>query len=261
MSQEVLLSVKDLRTEFFSSKTSSVTAIKDVSFDMYRGEVLGLVGESGCGKSVTSLSIMQLLKDTPGKVTNGSATLDGVNLVEASDTQIRDIRGGKMSMIFQEPMTSLNPVLKVGMQTAEPLRLHLGLSRSEARQEVIRLFSEVGIPAAESRYDDYPHQLSGGMRQRVMIAMALACKPDLLLADEPTTALDATIQGQILSLITEQSRKRGMAVLFITHDLGVVARIADNVGVMYAGHLVEHAPTAELFRNPLHPYTRGLILW
>jgi len=192
-------------------------------------------------------------------VSAGSIRLDGEDLTAASPARMQALRGDRMAMVFQEPMTSLNPVLKVGMQTAEPLRLHLGLSRSEARQEVIRLFSEVGIPAAESRYDDYPHQLSGGMRQRVMIAMALACKPDLLLADEPTTALDATIQGQILSLITEQSRKRGMAVLFITHDLGVVARIADNVGVMYAGHLVEHAPTTELFRNPLHPYTRGLM--
>ena len=232
--------------------------VRDVSFTLHPGRTLCLVGESGCGKSMTALSLLRLIPE-PGRLAAGRILFEGRDLAELSESAMERVRGRDIGMIFQEPMTSLNPVLKVGMQTAEPLRLHLGLSRSEARQEVIRLFSEVGIPAAESRYDDYPHQLSGGMRQRVMIAMALACKPDLLLADEPTTALDATIQGQILSLITEQSRKRGMAVLFITHDLGVVARIADNVGVMYAGHLVEHAPTAELFRNPLHPYTRGLM--
>ena len=258
----VLLEVNHLQ-KYFHTKSGTLHAVENVSFQLEEGKTLGVVGESGCGKSVTSLSLMQLLQRPQGQVVEGEIRLNlgdkAYDVTKTPDSVMQHLRGNFVSMIFQEPMTSLNPVLKVGMQTAEPLRLHLGLSRSEARQEVIRLFSEVGIPAAESRYDDYPHQLSGGMRQRVMIAMALACKPDLLLADEPTTALDATIQGQILSLITEQSRKRGMAVLFITHDLGVVARIADNVGVMYAGHLVEHAPTAELFRNPLHPYTRGLM--
>lgn len=241
----------------FSTDDGILPAVHAVSLSLPPAGITCLVGESGCGKSLTARAILHLLPENAH--ISGRILFRGRDLRTMPPEEMRALRGRHIAMIFQEPMTSLNPVLKVGMQTAEPLRLHLGLSRSEARQEVIRLFSEVGIPAAESRYDDYPHQLSGGMRQRVMIAMALACKPDLLLADEPTTALDATIQGQILSLITEQSRKRGMAVLFITHDLGVVARIADNVGVMYAGHLVEHAPTAELFRNPLHPYTRGLM--
>ena len=192
MSQEVLLSVKDLRTEFFSSKTSSVTAIKDVSFDMYRGEVLGLVGESGCGKSVTSLSIMQLLKDTPGKVTNGSATLDGVNLVEASDAQIRDIRGGKMSMIFQEPMSALNPSMRIDKQMIETIRLHQDMTKEQALAHAADMLKKVGIPDPARVLKNYPHQLSGGMSQRVMIAMALSNNPELLIADEPTTALDVT---------------------------------------------------------------------
>ena len=241
----------------FSTDDGILPAVHAVSLSLPPAGITCLVGESGCGKSLTARAILHLLPENAH--ISGRILFRGRDLRPMPPEEMRALRGRHIAMIFQEPMTSLNPVLKVGMQTAEPLRLHLGLSRSEARQEVIRLFSEVGIPAAESRYDDYPHQLSGGMRQRVMIAMALACKPDLLLADEPTTALDATIQGQILSLITEQSRKRGMAVLFITHDLGVVARIADNVGVMYAGHLVEHAPTAELFRNPLHPYTKALL--
>ena len=241
----------------FSTDDGILPAVHAVSLSLPPAGITCLVGESGCGKSLTARAILHLLPENTH--ISGRILFRGRDLRTMPPEEMRALRGRHIAMIFQEPMTSLNPVLKVGMQTAEPLRLHLGLSRSEARQEVIRLFSEVGIPAAESRYNDYPHQLSGGMRQRVMIAMALACKPDLLLADEPTTALDATIQGQILSLITEQSRKRGMAVLFITHDLGVVARIADNVGVMYAGHLVEHAPTTELFRNPLHPYTRGLM--
>ena len=224
----------------FSTDDGILPAVHAVSLSLPPAGITCLVGESGCGKSLTARAILHLLPENAH--ISGRILFRGRDLRTMPPEEMRALRGRHIAMIFQEPMTSLNPVLKVGMQTAEPLRLHLGLSRSEARQEVIRLFSEVGIPAAESRYDDYPHQLSGGMRQRVMIAMALACKPDLLLADEPTTALDATIQGQILSLITEQSRKRGMAVLFITHDLGVVARIADNVGVMYAGHLVEHAP-------------------
>ena len=259
MSQEVLLSVKDLRTEFFSSKTSSVTAIKDVSFDMYRGEVLGLVGESGCGKSVTSLSIMQLLKDTPGKVTNGSATLDGVNLVEASDTQIRDIRGGKMSMIFQEPMSSLNPAMRIDKQMIEGIRLHTNLSKQEARERAAKILQQVGIPDPERVLKNYPHQLSGGMSQRVMIAMAMSCNPQLLIADEPTTALDVTIQAQILELMKKIQQEEGMSILLITHDLGVVAEMCTRVIVMYAGEIVEEAPVEVLFNNPTHPYTEGLI--
>lgn len=259
MSQEVLLSVKDLRTEFFSSKTSSVTAIKDVSFDMYRGEVLGLVGESGCGKSVTSLSIMQLLKDTPGKVTNGSATLDGVNLVEASDAQIRDIRGGKMSMIFQEPMSSLNPAMRIDKQMIEGIRLHTNLSKQEARERAAKILQQVGIPDPERVLKNYPHQLSGGMSQRVMIAMAMSCNPQLLIADEPTTALDVTIQAQILELMKKIQQEEGMSILLITHDLGVVAEMCTRVIVMYAGEIVEEAPVEVLFNNPTHPYTEGLI--
>ena len=260
MSQEVLLSVKDLRTEFFSSKTSSVTAIKDVSFDMYRGEVLGLVGESGCGKSVTSLSIMQLLKDTPGKVTNGSATLDGVNLVEASDAQIRDIRGGKMSMIFQEPMSSLNPVYRIGDQMLEMIRTHnKQISKKDALDQCVEMLKRVGIPSPEQRIKEFPHQLSGGMRQRVMIAMALLCNPKLLIADEPTTALDVTIQAQILDLMKDLQKKTGMGIIFITHNLGVVADICDKVSVMYAGKIVEQGPVDDIFYEPAHPYTKGLL--
>ena len=259
MSQEVLLSVKDLRTEFFSSKTSSVTAIKDVSFDMYRGEVLGLVGESGCGKSVTSLSIMQLLKDTPGKVTNGSATLDGVNLVEASDTQIRDIRGGKMSMIFQEPMSALNPSMRIDKQMIETIRLHQDMTKEQALAHAADMLKKVGIPDPARVLKNYPHQLSGGMSQRVMIAMALSNNPELLIADEPTTALDVTIQAQILRLMGDLRRDHGTAILLITHNMGVVAQLCDYVYVMYAGQIVEAAETFALFRAPRHPYTQGLL--
>ena len=201
-----------------------------------------------------------MLRLTPETaVLGGRALLRGEDLLSLPEKELRGIRGRRVGMIFQEPMTSLNPVLRVGEQVAEPLRLHLGMGRAEARREAERLFADVGIPSPHSRYDDYPHQLSGGMRQRVMIAMALACRPELLLADEPTTALDATIQGQILRLILDQSRERGMAVLLITHDLGVVAEVADVVGVMYAGRLVERAPARELFADPRHPYTRGLM--
>ena len=257
MSQEVLLSVKDLRTEFFSSKTSSVTAIKDVSFDMYRGEVLGLVGESGCGKSVTSLSIMQLLKDTPGKVTNGSATLDGVNLVEASDAQTRDIRGGKMSMIFQEPMSALNPSMRIDKQMIETIRLHQDMTKEQALAHAAEMLKKVGIPDPARVLKNYPHQLSGGMSQRVMIAMALS--NNLLIADEPTTALDVTIQAQILDLMKKLQKEDGSSILLITHDLGVVAEMCTRVIVMYAGKIVEMAPVEKLFATPSHPYTQGLI--
>ena len=252
-----MLEVRDLHTSFFTP-AGEVKAVNGVSFNLDEGRVLGIVGESGSGKSVTAYSILQILTH-PGRIVSGSIKFRGQELVGAGEHVMRKIRGNKISIIFQDPMTSLNPVYTIGNQLMEAIRLHTGRTKEQARARAVEMLQLVGINEPEKRIRQYPYELSGGMRQRVMIAMALACKPDLLLADEPTTALDATIQGQILSLITEQSRKRGMAVLFITHDLGVVARIADNVGVMYAGHLVEHAPTAELFRNPLHPYTRGLM--
>lgn len=252
-----LLEMQDLKT-FFTTKRGVVKAVNGVSYKVEAGKTLGVVGESGSGKSVSAMSMLQLL-DGNGYIAGGSIMFDGRDLTKLSLSEMQKIRGNAISVIFQEPMTSLNPVFTIERQVSEPFIIHQGMSKEEARKKVVEMLADVKIPNPEVVAKQYPHQLSGGMRQRVMIAMALACKPDLLLADEPTTALDATIQGQILSLITEQSRKRGMAVLFITHDLGVVARIADTVGVMYAGHLVEHAPTAELFRNPLHPYTRGLM--
>lgn len=259
MAQEVLLSVKDLRTEFFSSKTSSVTAINNITFDIYKGEVLGLVGESGCGKSVTSLSIMQLLKDTPGKVTNGSAVLEGVDLVKADDAQIRDIRGGKMSMIFQEPMSALNPSMRIDKQMIETICLHSNKTKEQALAHAAEMLKKVGIPDPPRVLKNYPHQLSGGMSQRVMIAMALSNDPKLLIADEPTTALDVTIQAQILDLMKKIQKEEGSSVLLITHDLGVVAEMCSRVIVMYAGKIVEEAPVEVLFANPSHPYTQGLI--
>ncbi|MGN0663475.1 MAG: ABC transporter ATP-binding protein [Negativibacillus sp.] len=259
MSQEVLLKVKDLRTEFFSSKKSSVTAVHNISFDIYKGEILGLVGESGCGKSVTSLSIMQLLKDTPGKVTNGEIVFDGVDLLKASDAEIRDIRGGKMSMIFQEPMSSLNPSMRIDKQMIEGIRLHTKMSKEEARNHAAEMLKKVGIPDPQRVLKNYPHQLSGGMSQRVMIAMAMSCDPKLLIADEPTTALDVTIQAQILDLMKKIQKEEGSSILLITHDLGVVAEMCSRVIVMYAGKIVEEAPVEVLFNNPTHPYTQGLI--
>ena len=251
-----LLRLKDLSVSF-PHDGGLQAAVRDVSLSLERAAITCIVGESGCGKSLTCRAILRLVPEKA--LIGGSAVFDGIDLFDLSEAKMRSIRGRSVGMIFQEPMTSLNPVLRVGDQAAEPLRLHLGLSRKEARVEVCRLFASVGIPSPNERYDDYPHQLSGGMRQRVMIAMALGCRPRLLLADEPPTALDATIQGQILRLITGESRERGMAVLLITHDLGVVAETADYVGVMYAGILVEKAPVADLFGNPLHPYTRGLM--
>ena len=251
-----LLKLDGLSVHFLSGGRL-LPAVRGIDLEVPAGGITCLVGESGCGKSLAARSVLRLTPE--GAVLGGRVLLDGEDLLTLSERALRGIRGRRVGMIFQEPMTSLNPVLRVGVQTAEPLRLHLGMGRAEARRCVVRLFTEVGIPAPESRYDDYPHQLSGGMRQRVMIAMALACGPELLLADEPTTALDATIQGQILRLIRSRSRERGMAVLLITHDLGVVADMADTVGVMYAGMLVERAPARELFARPLHPYTRGLM--
>ena len=259
MSQENLLEVKHLRTEFFSSKKSSVTAVDDVSFDIKKGEIVGLVGESGCGKSVTSLSIMQLLKDTPGKVTNGEVIFQGRNLLDASKKEMLDIRGDKMSMIFQEPMSSLNPSMRIDKQMIEGIRLHTPLTKAEARKKAADILSQVGIPDPQRVLKNYPHQLSGGMSQRVMIAMAMSCEPDLLIADEPTTALDVTILAQILELMKKIQQDKGMSILLITHDLGVVAEMCSRVIVMYAGKIVEEAPVEILFANPTHPYTQGLI--
>ena len=251
-----LLQLDDLSVTFTTAQ-GPLLAVRNVNFCINEGETACLVGESGCGKSLTAKAIMRL---APANATlDGRILLHGQDLLALPENAMHTVRGRQIGMIFQEPMTALNPVLKVGDQVAEPLRLHEGLSSAQARDAAIELLTEVGIPAPQSRYDDYPHQLSGGMRQRVMIAMALSCKPGLLLADEPTTALDATIQGQILRLLAARCRERRMAVLLITHDLGVAAQMADTVGVMYAGRLVECAPAQELFADPRHPYTQGLL--
>src|SRR5690242_7698342 len=252
-----LLEVKNLRTQF-PTRAGLVRAVDDVSFYLDRGELLGLVGESGCGKSMTALSIMRLIAP-PGRIVDGEVLFDGKDLLRLSDAEMRQMRGDDIAMIFQDPMTSLNPVFTVGEQIAEALRLHRKLSRKEARAATIEAMREVAIPDPARRLDDYPHQLSGGMRQRVMIAMALACNPKLLIADEPTTALDVTIQAQILELLNELRKQRQLAVLLITHDLGVVAEVADRVAVMYTGRIVEESPVAELFARPKHPYTEGLL--
>src|SRR5207302_6913681 len=252
-----LLEVKNLQTQF-STRAGLVRAVDGVSFHLDEGELLGLVGESGCGKSMTALSIMRLIAP-PGKIVAGEILFDGRNLLQVSNSEMRDVRGNDIAMIFQDPMTSLNPVFTVGEQIAEALRLHRGLSRKAARKGAVDAMREVAIPDPELRADDYPHQLSGGMRQRVMIAMALACDPKLLIADEPTTALDVTIQAQILELLNNLRRTRELAVLLITHDLGVVAEVADRVCVMYTGKVVEESPVDELFARPKHPYTEGLL--
>jgi peptide/nickel transport system ATP-binding protein len=253
-----LLEVEDLRTHFFT-RDGVVRAVDGVSFSIDPGETLALVGESGCGKSVTSLSIMRLIASPPGRVVGGSIRFEGRDLLGLSEPEMRRIRGNEISMIFQEPMTSLNPVLTVGRQIAESLVLHRGMTRADAMTRTIELLRLVHIPEAARRAGEYPHQMSGGMRQRVMIAMALACDPKLLIADEPTTALDVTIQAQILDLMRELQAKTGTAILLITHDLGVVAEMAQRVVVMYAGRKVEEAPVGELFARPRHPYTRGLM--
>jgi len=254
-----LLKVDHLRT-WFSTEAGDARAVDGVSFELEAGEAVGIVGESGCGKTVTSLSIMGLVPDPPGRILAGSSIrLRDRELVRLPERQLRRIRGNEMAMIFQEPMSSLNPVFTVGSQIAEALRLLRRLSAREARKVAVGLLEEVGISEPDRRFDDYPHQLSGGMRQRVMIAMALSCEPDLLIADEPTTALDVTIQAQILELLTRIRRDRGMALLLITHDLGVVAEVCDRVIVMYAGQVVETGPVEEIFLRPRHPYTRGLL--
>ncbi len=256
---EVLLTVDDLRTYFFT-RQGLVKAVDGVSFALKRGETLAIVGESGCGKSITALSLMRLVPDPPGRILETSkVVLDGVDLLSLSENEMRKVRGNDISMIFQEPMTSLNPVMTVGQQISEVLLLHQGLNRSEAHLKSIEMLRLVKIPLPEQRAKEYPHQLSGGMRQRVMIAIALACNPKVLLADEPTTALDVTIQAQILDLILELQKKLGTAVILITHDLGVVAETAQRVIVMYAGRKVEEASVEELFARSLHPYTRGLM--
>ncbi len=252
-----LLEVKNLQTHF-PTRAGLVKAVNDVSFYIDAGELVGLVGESGCGKSITALSIMRLIAP-PGKIVGGSIQFKGEDLLSASENRMRGIRGDDISMIFQDPMTSLNPVYTVGEQIAEALRLHRKLNKKDAWQQAIEAMKEVSIPDPARRANDYPHQLSGGMRQRVMIAMALACDPELLIADEPTTALDVTIQAQILELLNELRQTRKLAVLLITHDLGVVAEVADRVCVMYTGRVVEESNVAAIFEQPKHPYTQGLL--
>ena len=257
MDNNILLDVQDLVTQF-KLDDGILTAVDHVSFNLHKGETLGVVGESGCGKSVTAFSILNLVSP-PGKVVSGKILFEGENLLEKSKHEMKRIRGERISMIFQEPMTSLNPVYTVGNQIDETLRLHKGLSRHEAKQKTIELLQLVNIPLPEQRYHEYPHQLSGGMRQRVMIAMALACDPQLLICDEPTTALDVTVQAQILKLINKLKRQLGMAVMLITHDLAVISEVADRIIVMYAGRIVEESSEEALFEKPLHPYTEALL--
>jgi oligopeptide/dipeptide ABC transporter ATP-binding protein len=256
-----LLEVKGLKTEFKLSQ-GIVHAVNGASFTLHEGEVLGIVGESGCGKSVTALSIMRLI-EIPGRIKAGEVLFhsknETVDLLKLSNGQMRRVRGNKISMIFQDPMTSLNPVLTIGYQIMEPLKLHRGLSESQAREAAVKLLDRVGIPEAAQRLKEYPHQFSGGMRQRVMIAIAVACSPKLLIADEPTTALDVTIQAQIIDLINELKDEFSTAVIIITHDLGVVAEIADQVAVMYAGHIVENSTVRAIYETPQHPYTKALM--
>ncbi|MCL6517552.1 ABC transporter ATP-binding protein [Alicyclobacillus sp.] len=255
---EPLLSVQGLRTHFFTDE-GVVRSVDGVDLEVNAGETLGIVGESGCGKSVTSLSIMRLVPSPPGRIVAGSIRFEGRDLLQLREAEMRRIRGNEIAMIFQEPMTSLNPVFHIGDQIAEVLRLHMGMGKRQAWSRAVELLREVGIPRPERIVNDYPHQLSGGMRQRVMIAMAMACRPKLLIADEPTTALDVTIQAQILDLMREIRREAGTSILMITHDLGVVAEMCDRVVVMYAGKVVEEADVRTLFHRPQHPYTQGLL--
>jgi len=258
MNTPPLLNIQNLKT-FFFVRNQVARAVNDVSLTIAPGETLGLVGESGCGKSVTAHSIIRLIPDPPGRIEDGKIIFDGQDLLTLSEKQMRKIRGNRISMIFQEPMTSLNPVYTVGDQVGEVLRLHQRLSARETRERVLATFEKVGIPAPAKRLDDFPHQMSGGMRQRVMIAMALACNPRLMIADEPTTALDVTIQAQILELMNALKTDTGASILFITHDLGVIAEMAQNVAVMYAGKMMEYTDVRALFASPKHPYTIGLM--
>lgn len=253
-----LVDVKNLKTYFFTDD-GVVPAVDGVDFTIKKGETLGIVGESGCGKSVTSLSLLRLVPNPPGKIVDGEIYFKGESLLEKSESEMRKIRGNDISMIFQEPMTSLNPVFTVGEQITEAIELHQGLNKKDAMAKAVEMLKLVGIPSAEQRVKEYPHQMSGGMRQRVMIAMALSCNPALLIADEPTTALDVTIQAQILELMKDLKERLGTAIMLITHDLGVVAEMAENVLVMYAGKVVEYADVKTIFKNPKHPYTIGLL--
>jgi peptide/nickel transport system ATP-binding protein/oligopeptide transport system ATP-binding protein len=258
LAENKLIDVNDLKT-YFHTEEGTVKAVDGVSFEIYPGETLGVVGESGCGKSVTSLSIMRLIESPPGKIENGEILFDGKDLTKLSQAQMRKIRGNDISMIFQEPMTSLNPVYTVGDQIMEAILIHKDVNKKQAREQAIDMLRKVGIPLPEQRVDEYPHQLSGGMRQRVMIAMALSCDPQLLIADEPTTALDVTIQAQILELMNGLKDQFGMAIMMITHDLGVIAEVSDRVAVMYAGKIVEYTDVNTLYADPKHPYTWGLM--
>jgi len=253
-----ILQVKNLKT-YFKTENGIAHAVDDVSFNLNAGETLGIVGESGCGKSVTSLSIMRLIDQPPGFFAGGEILFKGENLLEMNDDQIRNIRGNKISMIFQEPMTSLNPVFTIGNQIIEAIQLHQKLDFEKSRKKAIEMLDLVGIPAPDQRIDEYPHQLSGGMRQRVMIAISLSCNPEILIADEPTTALDVTIQAQILELIQQLQNELNLAVIMITHDLGVISEICNRVIVMYAGQVVEQGTIKEIFKSPKHPYTNGLM--
>jgi oligopeptide transport system ATP-binding protein len=253
-----LLQVKGLKTQFFT-QDGVVNAVNNVDFDLNEGETLGIVGESGCGKSVSVLSLMRLIPTPPGRVVGGEAWFQGRDLLAMDQEEIRSVRGNKIAMIFQDPMTSLNPVLTINQQVSEALELHLGMDKKQSRRRTTELLELVRIPDAASRLDDYPHQFSGGMRQRVMIAMGLSCNPQLLIADEPTTALDVTIQAQITDLVKQLKDEIGMAVIWITHDLGIIAGLADRVNVMYAGHVVETADVKDIYGDPRHPYTLGLL--
>ena len=255
---EKILDVQGLETQF-KTPDGIVHAVNGVSITLDEGETLGLVGESGCGKSVSMLSILRLIQSPPGQIVAGKAFFKGTDLLAMSHEEIRQVRGGQISMIFQDPMTSLNPVMNIGKQMAEPMILHLGITPKEARERAIKLLESVGIPRAGERLKDYPHQYSGGMRQRVMIAMALSCNPQILIADEPTTALDVTIQAQIVDLVIRLRQELGMAIIWITHDLGVAASIANRIAVMYGGFIIEEAAVKELYANPAHPYTLGLL--
>jgi oligopeptide/dipeptide ABC transporter ATP-binding protein len=253
-----LLEVNDLKTHFFT-REGVVQAVDGISFAVEKGKTLGIVGESGCGKSVTALSIMGLIPKPPAKIVGGEVLFDGSDLTKLSDSKMQDIRGNQIAMIFQDPMTSLNPTLKIGTQITETIRAHTDLSKQDARKRAIELLDEVGIPKAAERIDDYPHRFSGGMRQRVMIAIALSCSPRLLIADEPTTALDVTIQAQILDLLDALRQEHDMAMILITHDMGVVAEVCDDIAIMYAGQIVEEATGFDLFDRPEHPYTEALL--
>lgn len=253
-----ILNVQGLETQF-STPEGVVHAVNGVDFMLNEGETLGVVGESGCGKSVSMLSILRLIQQPPGKIVAGTAMFRGKDLLQMTSDEIRHVRGGQISMVFQDPMTSLNPVMTIGKQMAEPLMLHMGLSKEQARERSVELLEQVGIPRAKDRLKDYPHQYSGGMRQRVMIAMALSCNPQIVIADEPTTALDVTIQAQIVDLMIRLREEVGMSIVWITHDLGVVASIAHRVNVMYGGFIIEESPIRDLYANPCHPYTIGLL--